>query len=94
MVSEAAVDRYQHGVHDEAVKMVERTLGELKVPAAVDLERVVLAGIPAAALFSRAGTDKLLVVGTRGRDALGRAVLVSVSHQCLHHATGPVVVVP
>ncbi|CAN5897590.1 hypothetical protein BH23ACT10_BH23ACT10_03290 [soil metagenome] len=45
-------------------------------------------------LLTRAGDSHLLVVGTHGRGALGRLAFGSVSHQCLHHAAGPVVVVP
>lgn len=45
-------------------------------------------------LLDHSGINRLLVVGTHGRGAVGRVVLGSVSHQCLHHAMGSVVVVP
>jgi nucleotide-binding universal stress UspA family protein len=64
------------------------------VPRDVAVQRLVKRGSPAAVLLGEAGTDRLLVVGTRGRRALGRMMFGSVSHQCLHDATGPVVVVP
>jgi hypothetical protein len=37
---------------------------------------------------------QLLVVGTRGRSVIGRAVLGSTSSYCAHHAPCPVIVVP
>ena len=38
--------------------------------------------------------QRIVVVGPHGRGTIGRVVFGSVSHQCLHHAAGPVVVVP
>lgn len=62
--------------------------------AGVDVDRVLRPGVPSEVLLSASGRDRLLVVGTHGRGALGRLVFGSVSHQCLHHADGVVVVVP
>ena len=59
-----------------------------------DVTRVIERGAPADVLVSRTGSGRLLVLGTHGRGAIGRMVFGSVSHQCLHHAAGPVVVVP
>jgi nucleotide-binding universal stress UspA family protein len=50
---------------------------------------------PAGPVLVEAAQDAdLLVVGTRGLGAVGRLVLGSVSHYCLHHAHCPVVVIP
>jgi nucleotide-binding universal stress UspA family protein len=87
-------DRYRERAYDEAVALVDHELNDVGVPASISVERVVTAGSPAGVLLNLAGPDQLLVVGTRGHGALGRAVFGSVSHQCLHHATGNVVVVP
>jgi len=80
--------------HDDAVAVVDDVLDDVDVPGKVEMERIITAGSPAGVLLDNAGPDHLLVVGTRGRGALGRAVFGSVSHQCLHYAVGPVVVVP
>jgi nucleotide-binding universal stress UspA family protein len=45
-------------------------------------------------LIEQAKDAGMLVVGSRGHGALSRAVLGSVSASVLHHATGPVVIVP
>lgn len=58
------------------------------------VSRAVELGTPADVLLSHTGPGRLLVVGTHGRGTIGRMVFGSVSHQCLHHADGPVVVVP
>ena len=88
------LERYRRGVEADAVEMVDRAIADVDIPAGIDVERVVEPGMPAAMLLRHSGINRLLVVGTRGRGALGRVVLGSVSHQCLHHASGPVVVVP
>jgi len=94
MVTDETLERYRSGVRNDAVAMVERAIADLGDPPGRAIERVIVPGVPADALLSRAGPDRLLVVGSHGRGALGRALLGSVSHQCLHHATGPMVVVP
>lgn len=94
LVSDEAQERYRKGVEADAVEMVDRAIAELDIPATIDIERVVEPGMPAAMLLRHSGINRLLVVGTHGRGALGRVLLGSVSHQCLHHAPGPVVVVP
>jgi nucleotide-binding universal stress UspA family protein len=88
------LERYRTGLADEAVALVDRAIADVDLPTSTDVERVVKPGMPAAVLLSHAGGERLLVVGTHGRGAIGRALLGSVSHQCLHHAAGPVVVVP
>jgi nucleotide-binding universal stress UspA family protein len=55
--------------------------------------RTVLGGAAKALLEAARGAD-LLVVGTRGLGAFKGALLGSVSTACIHHATGPVVVIP
>jgi nucleotide-binding universal stress UspA family protein len=54
---------------------------------------IVVPGSAGRALVDTATGADLLVVGARGRGAL-RGLLGSVSHQCVHHAACPVVVVP
>jgi nucleotide-binding universal stress UspA family protein len=94
VMSDLQLERYRHRIHDEAVGVVDAALAGAEVPDGVAVQRVVADGSAAAVLLDQVGSDRLLVVGTRGRGALGRMVFGSVSHQCLHHATGPIVVVP
>jgi nucleotide-binding universal stress UspA family protein len=54
---------------------------------------VVARGHPASVLLEHAREADLLVVGSHGRGAFGEALLGSVSHHCVRHATCPVVVV-
>lgn len=68
-----------------------------RVPGAdsVPTTAVATRGRPPEVLVAAAAEADLLVVGTRGVGALTRVVhLGSVSSSVLHHATGPVVVVP
>lgn len=59
-----------------------------------DIETVIMRGAPAGGLLALSGNDRLLVVGTRGGGPQRDMPFGSVSHQCLHHACGPVVIVP
>ncbi|MEX2290515.1 MAG: universal stress protein [Mycobacteriales bacterium] len=68
-----------------------------RVPAAsgVEASAVATRGRPPEVLVTAAKQAELLVVGTRGVGALSRVVhLGSVSSSVLHHATGPVAVIP
>jgi nucleotide-binding universal stress UspA family protein len=58
------------------------------------LDRVIDDGAPVAALLRYATPEHLLVVGTRGRRGFAELGPGSVSHQCAHHVTGPMVAVP
>jgi nucleotide-binding universal stress UspA family protein len=58
------------------------------------VETVIVHGAPAGSLLELSGSDRLLVVGTRGSGPLTDMPFGSVSHQCLHHACGPTVIVP
>lgn len=53
-----------------------------------------IAGVPAEELLNSSAGADLLVVGSRGHGGFSRLLLGSVSSQCVHHATCPVVVVP
>lgn len=73
---------------DRAVARAGDTLDGLK------LRRHARVGPTADALAVVAGTDHVIVVGTRGHSYVSGMMLGSVSHQVLHHAHGPIVVVP
>jgi nucleotide-binding universal stress UspA family protein len=60
----------------------------------VTIEEVVVQGHATTVLLERAEAADLLVVGSRGHGAFLGLLLGSIAHQCLHHATGPVAVVP
>jgi nucleotide-binding universal stress UspA family protein len=61
--------------------------------APVKIISKVVRGNAAKVLMDAAGGAELLVVGSRGHGGLTGALLGSVSQQCVHHATCPVVVV-
>ncbi|HEX6255087.1 MAG TPA: universal stress protein [Euzebyales bacterium] len=58
------------------------------------LDRLIDDGAPVSALLRYATPEHLLVVGTRGRRGFAELGPGSVSHQCAHHVTGPMVAVP
>jgi nucleotide-binding universal stress UspA family protein len=53
-----------------------------------------ITGLPAETLLHAAEGADMLVVGTRGSGGFERLLLGSVSTQVIHHASGPVVVIP
>jgi nucleotide-binding universal stress UspA family protein len=71
---------------------VERALES--VPEGVSAEGVLASGDPAAVLAEQGVELDLLVIGTRSRGFLKRALMGSVSADVIHNAPCPVVVVP
>ena len=66
----------------------------LPMGAEVRIDRVIDDASAVVALQRYATADHLLVVGTRGRRGFAELGPGSVSHQCAHHAAGPMVAVP
>ena len=62
--------------------------------AGLEVEQAVRTGQPALVLVEEAQDADLLVVGSRGHGGFVGLLLGSVSQQCAHHASCPVVVVP
>jgi nucleotide-binding universal stress UspA family protein len=82
------LDKASHALLDEMVTGAVGGAGR-----EVALELITSAAAPAQALLQVATGADLLVVGSRGRGGLRGLLLGSVSQQCMHHATCPVVVV-
>jgi len=60
----------------------------------VRVEPILAYGAAASVLLDAAKGADLLVVGSRGRGGFAGLLLGSVSQQCAHHASCPVVIVP
>jgi nucleotide-binding universal stress UspA family protein len=79
-------------------EVAKQTLQEAVAQAAgpstgVEIRTHVVRGQPAEVLLNAAKDADLLVVGSRGRGGFKGLLLGSVSTQCVHHASCPVVVV-
>lgn len=80
-------------------KLADEVLGEALALVAdttsvTRIESSAVRGYPSSVLLDRASAADLLVVGSRGRGGIADLLLGSVSHQCVHHATRPVAVIP
>jgi nucleotide-binding universal stress UspA family protein len=60
----------------------------------VEVESAVVQGHPVELLLGQSRSAQLVVVGSRGREGFTGLLLGAVSHQLLHHADCPVLIVP
>ena len=82
-------------IQREAQDLLENEVDELgELATGLEVSCAAAEGAPAEILLDAAGEADLLVVGSRGRGGLTALLLGSVSQQCAHHATCPVVIVP
>lgn len=91
----------REGLHDPYTDMrveAERTLGVIiervtaGLPPDVPVVPVLVEGSPAGELLREARDADLLVLGSRGRGGFATLLLGSTSHQVVHHAHCPVVI--
>lgn len=87
----ARLEQLRAAARDEVDGQIYRAV---PVDGEVDIDRVIVDAGPVAALQRYATAEHLLVVGTRGRRGFAELGPGSVSHQCAHHAAGPLVIVP
>lgn len=87
----ARLELARDGARDEIDEQIRRAL---PMRGDVRINRVVDDAAPATALQRYGTHEHLLVVGTRGRRGFAELAPGSVSHQCAHHAAGPLIVVP
>lgn len=93
MATPEVVDAAWVGAKEEADDSIDRTVAAL--PEGLTVTRVVQTGEPGLAIVAAAeelGVDAV-VIGSRGRGAIKRALLGSVSTHVVHNAPCPVLVV-
>jgi nucleotide-binding universal stress UspA family protein len=79
---------------DAARSQLDKTLDDVAGDAKdVTIERKVVEGMAAQVLVEEAKGADLLVVGSRGHGGFAGLLLGSVSQQCAHHASCPVVII-
>lgn len=93
MATPEVVDAAWVGAKEEADASIDRTIAAL--PDALTIERRVETGEPGLAIVAVAEELDVdaVVIGSRGRGAVKRALLGSVSTHVVHNAPGPALVV-
>jgi nucleotide-binding universal stress UspA family protein len=91
VMSEEELDRDTAAAHSTARSVLEDTASQLELP---DAELKVLEGTPGQAVcqFASDLNARAIVMGSRGRGVVKRAVLGSVSDHVVRHAPCPVVI--
>jgi len=79
---------------EEAQRQLAAALERRPLPPGASARASAVEGQAADRLVAAADGAELLVVGSRGTGGFARLLIGSVSTQCAHHATCPVVVVP
>ncbi len=77
-----------------ALDEVMRRVASAPDSAGVELEPLLIEGVPGPVLVEESASADVLVVGSHGRGPLTRALLGSVSSYCVHHASCSTVVIP
>lgn len=88
---------YYPSALDEARERFDDQIADLPTTVRrddIDINTSFVEGIPRKQIAAHAAEADLLVVGARGRGAIGSALLGSVSTWLLHHCNKPVAVVP
>ena len=80
------------GIAEGAAHTLDRAVADQSTDG-VDVERTLVRGPAVQALLDAAEGADLLVVGSRGHGGFAGLLLGSVSQQCAHHASCPVVIV-
>ncbi len=94
MATAEQIDAEHARAEAHANAVLQGAMEAVPVPEGTTVSPLLVAATPAAAILDNTDSDQLLVVGTRGFGGLRRAIVGSTTHQVLHHAPGPVVVVP
>jgi nucleotide-binding universal stress UspA family protein len=82
------------GFREHAETIARDAVAEIgRTHPSVTCDGAAVEGQPAAVLLQEAEGASLLVVGNRGRGGFGSLLLGSISHQVVHHAPCPVLVV-
>jgi len=84
------IKELRDGAETALEEMLRESIAETD---AVEVERRVVEGRPAAVLVDESRGADLLVVGSRGHGGFTGLLLGSVGQQCAHHAACPVVIV-
>jgi nucleotide-binding universal stress UspA family protein len=86
------LDSFRRGAEENVRAAVEIAK---RLQPSLECEGLAIEGQPAEVLLQEAATEGgLVVVGNRGRGGFSSLLLGSVSHQVVHHARCPVVVIP
>jgi nucleotide-binding universal stress UspA family protein len=87
---------WEEEYENAAANELQKFAAALNAPAGVRVERVILSGIPSAAVLSLAEKNDahLVVAGTRGAGLMQRLLLGSVATRLMRHSTRSLLIVP
>ncbi len=89
---EQIYDIWKKAIEDEAVKSLDK-VEEIAKKMNAEIKTMMIKGDPSEEIIKEANENDLIVVGSKGKSAIDRVIMGSVSEKVVHHSNATVIIV-
>lgn len=89
---EQIYDIWKKAIEDEAVKSLDK-VEEIAKKMNAEIKTMMIKGDPSEEIIKEANENDLIVVGSKGKSAIDRVIMGSVSEKIVHHSNATVMIV-